>query len=617
MAKEPNASSMPSNTDASFLPSIPVTIEAASPSPGSGHTTLPPAAHPDDDGSTAAVGDEPKSSVVQTKTQLQHGTIGFVRKVSCGTFDKDNRFETAWTWSYDRWKGRKEFSYMAEVWPRRFRVCLPCSNQAGRSKEEWMDIHETNIRGLIFEQQKEDHEESKAVCFVIGKPPQFYERKDLKAAIENPSRIPYPSTIPVTEDSPSPCDSPLVCGIPWEIQYSRVYRVEFSERQKFNLDTYERPVDRLKRKCFPAGPCRVEASGRGRSDMIKLFGENIRIIHDQSFLEEKMCEYEGDFGMRKLPAFTSSTPFTNEVCICILQLLHNCTVSATSEEARTLTFQIYRHYQEKIYSNSLMLELLNRVSHDTKMTDERALTRLLTSSGPPLDDTAIDLFQAFQSHFGESPAGTLDSLNAVTFEALIFPSHVELHGPITTGNSLIMDTYRQNANKFLRVRFVDNDMRPMKSEAKVQIESIVSRRVVDILQGGVQILLNIGLQYQFLGYSMSSLKKRKAVWFYRENLAESASTIRDGIGNWDDSNRNLADKPSKWGARISLAFTTSHKATILDRDEWDHQPDEPPNHPFPNTDGCGMISETLCKAIHGRLPVSTTKVSLAYRNYGS
>jgi len=187
MANEPNASSMPSDRDASFRPPIPVTIEAASPSPAAGHTMLPPATHPDDGDSTAAVGDEPESGGKQTRAQLQHGTIGFVRKVSCGAFDKKNRFEIARTWNYNSWKGRKEFSYIAEAGPRRFRVSLPCSGEAVESREEWMDIHEANIRGLIFEEQKND-------------------RRKL--------RVMY------------------VCAIPWEIQYSRMYSSQHSRRDR-------------------------------------------------------------------------------------------------------------------------------------------------------------------------------------------------------------------------------------------------------------------------------------------------------------------------------------------------------------------------------------------------
>jgi hypothetical protein len=226
MANEPNASSMPSDRDASFRPPIPVTIEAASPSPAAGHTMLPPATHPDDGDSTAAVGDEPESGGKQTRAQLQHGTIGFVRKVSCGAFDKKNRFEIARTWNYNSWKGRKEFSYIAEAGPRRFRVSLPCSGEAVESREEWMDIHEANIRGLIFEEQKNDRRKLRVMYFVMARPPQFYERKNSKDAVVLPSRRPYPSNMPVA------MDDMYVCAIPWEIQYSRVYSSQHSRRDR-------------------------------------------------------------------------------------------------------------------------------------------------------------------------------------------------------------------------------------------------------------------------------------------------------------------------------------------------------------------------------------------------
>ena len=121
-----------------------------------------------------------------------------------------------------------------------------------------------------------------------------------------------------------------------------------------------------------------------------------------------------------------------------------------------------------------------------------------------------------------------------------------------------------------------------------------------------QPLLQVRTQIEYLGYSVSSLKKKRAVWFLCSDDKSDliADEIRKKIGRWnyeDDTIRGLAKSPSKWGARIALAFTESIPVVELSRHEWGCRDDYGPDKNFPNTDGCGVIHPELCNAINAAL----------------
>jgi hypothetical protein len=143
------------------------------------------------------------------------------------------------------------------------------------------------------------------------------------------------------------------------------------------------------------------------------------------------------------------------------------------------------------------------------------------------------------------------SMSAV-FQALVYPSHIELQGPIVPGDNSVTDGYRKSMNHFLRVKFVDNNSMPLKSEARVNVKNIVRQRVVRILRSHdqIQILSGIRMHHDFLGYSMSSLKKRKAVWFYRnvehEKFLASQAEVVPG-SSLPTLTGSKHDKPLKGG----------------------------------------------------------------------
>ncbi|KAK8064634.1 RNA-dependent RNA polymerase 1 [Apiospora phragmitis] len=202
-----------------------------------------------------------------------------------------------------------------------------------------------------------------------------------------------------------------------------------------------------------------------------------------------------------------------------------------------------------------------------------------------------------------------DQVNQVPkiFTAMVFPSHLEMHGPQAPPQNFITETYNSQADRFLRVRFLENDGKPFRMEPGINPDEIIERHISKVLKGDTPLFdpVLFGAQkFQYLSYIISSLKKRKMIMFYREDdnvSPTSAEEIRNKIGTWseiDPRSKSPAKVPWKWGARISLAFITSIPIQELDKSQWECRPDEPKGAKYPNTDGCGMISQSLADKIN-------------------
>jgi hypothetical protein len=528
---------------------------------------------------------------------LRDGQIGDLYKVSCGTFN-DKKFETAHAWSYEGSKFKK-LSYFDDAKLPKFRICLPEEDLG--TPLEWMDFHESNVRGLIFGHSKiQTHQ---VVYFVVDKPPQFYQRCNLVN-----SRISHPSSLQRYAD-----DELDVCGVPWIIQYSRVFKVEYIDNrdQSFDICT----VHPLQMKKQMEGELffsfeqylDIAESERTVSDMVSTIRSNIRHIS------------------KLFP------PYLTGCQLGVVKLLYNCNISATSPETTLLLSQLIGHglprhsrqYSERLHKwsediNTSHFRALEDfqwdpdsiILGDTRTPDEPRRKPLY---GPLFPDVPTDLaVESTQWHEDSSPG---------IFEVLVYPSHIEIRGPTDPPLNSVRDEYRYHIGRFLRVKFVDNNSKPLKVEAGIDLAKILEHRVFRVLTDQTQLLppLRDLTGFEFLGYSMSSLKKRKAVWFFQRQDGLGVKEIRGQIGDWDvrrKANTELADHPSKWGARISLAFTESRPVLSLSRADWALRDDVYGEvSKIRNTDGCGLISPELCDTINAALAPFGFAVSKTTRTH--
>ena len=220
---------------------------------------------------------------------IQDGQLGRLHKVSLGNFDEDHKFETTYTWTYEEEDRFRVLSYLGGISDPRFRVCLTHTDQEGMPNWEWMNLREFNIQGVIFEKLEEEHpDDRRVIYFVVDKPPQFYQRT--QAALSPPSAIfPKPS---VTTAGPhhqirrpsklvhsrishsssmkslrvDDLDNLNICNVPWIIQYSRIIKVEYEQKQVFDIVSYTcRLSQPLNRPLFSFEYLRIVKSKRTTS----------------------------------------------------------------------------------------------------------------------------------------------------------------------------------------------------------------------------------------------------------------------------------------------------------------------------------------------------------------
>ena len=519
--------------------------------------------------------------------RLEDGEIGFSVKVSCGSFDQDDRFESLHSWrgdtgfeNSDRWISDgilfNTISYFEDEWPPKFQVV----HLAEWDKWEWMDVYTNNIRGLIFDDSAP--QKSQVIYFVVDKPPSFYRRVSKDGAVKI-ARVMHPSM------NLRDCgydESYSMCDVSRIIQYSRVFKVEYTPRSdgSFNLSNFLHRFSRSQQKAIAFHHPRIVQSGRTCLEIQRSILKNLRTLE---------C-------LRKYPGCQ----------LALLQLLYNCNISATSTETRVELIRILRSFQGTsagIQKSPVVLSKSTQHMGTSQMRAVRCLYAALprdTEEFPtsPIG-TLIEPSEAIKKHLTDvdhfSDTGTMP----VNFEVIVYPSHVELqHRSMTSTTNSVIDRYRDKVDSFLQVRFADNSGKPLKVEAGIDYDSIIENRVVQVLKSESQVVCLAGQRFEFLGYSMSSLKNRKAVWFFRETDGVNAKSIRDQIGIWTDESpvnkKSFGQKPSTWGSRIALAFTESFPVLGISKYRWDKRADEGQNL---NTDGCGLISPALCKEINTAL----------------
>ena len=556
-----------------------------------------------------------------TVKAVSDGVLGDICRVSCGNFDDENCFESVYDWAPNPESNFNKFNYYGDAFPKKFQVSLTDSAPKEPRKLEWMDLHESNIRGMIFEKKNDS---DNAVYFAVDKPPQFYEQTETgNIQVGNAerrkifTRTSYPSSMTY-------CDGfSDVAGVPWVIQYSRVFRIIYRERQNFTISSYEPRLSQRRKDALIAFHHNdVETSLRKKPQILQTLQNTMMDTRDK--FRPQLC---------------------HDCHLAVLKLFYNCNICPFLEEAIVALFLMLKTVDRALSSTGLsdhpwplrfrrdFCDALRGSSQSMETSHLRAIRRLYasSSSGPKMSKTKVTAAERPESalvrHLGPMIDSfftkSLRSIPPAVFEVLVYPSHVEIRGPSAVGMNSVIELHEEKIDRFLRVKFVENDEEPFKTEASINpdsilisADSVLDNRVVPILLNKLQLLRlrPINQRFEFLGYSVSSLKKRKAVWFFLADPDHddlTAEKIRTTIGNWDSKDelaKKIAKHPSKWGARVALAFTQSSYVAELLLHEWAGRKDEGSDPNFPNTDGCGLISPKLCGTINQKLSLLGFKV---------
>ncbi len=186
------------------------------------------------------------------------------------------------------------------------------------------------------------------------------------------------------------------------------------------------------------------------------------------------------------------------------------------------------------------------------------------------------------------------------YHVIITPSRILLEGPYTTQSNRVIRRYQSHdsslAERFVRVEFRDEDRLAYRWDGDVDGTWFLKQRVGGILRQGFELG---GRAFEFLAYSTSALRQH-SVWFvspFRDPVEGyvTSEKIRASLGDFS----KLLRTPSKYAARIAQAFTATDPSVMIQRDQWEEQPDL-----GKHTDGVGTISpqlrdmiwEAICKA---------------------
>eukprot|EP00301_Raphidiophrys_heterophryoidea_P016340 c25905_g1_i1.p1 GENE.c25905_g1_i1~~c25905_g1_i1.p1 ORF type:complete len:1442 (+),score=298.08 c25905_g1_i1:448-4326(+) len=197
---------------------------------------------------------------------------------------------------------------------------------------------------------------------------------------------------------------------------------------------------------------------------------------------------------------------------------------------------------------------------------------------PPLGDSVHQ--GSFDEHGGE---------HMPIIHCRITPTRTIFFGPIKELSNRVLREFRQVSNRFLRVKYTDEDGKKVNS---TQFPTILLGRVVDTMERGISIPLMGHLQpaHRFLCYSASQLREH-STWFFAPDPSRgfTETSILNFLGNFSQIH-----PAAKCAARMGQALGGTYDVMELQPDQVVLLPDiltEDGQYNF--TDGCGRMSRSL------------------------
>ncbi|KAF8635589.1 hypothetical protein AX15_000237 [Amanita polypyramis BW_CC] len=198
--------------------------------------------------------------------------------------------------------------------------------------------------------------------------------------------------------------------------------------------------------------------------------------------------------------------------------------------------------------------------------------------------------------------------NFLSCHVTFTPSRTLMEGPNPMQSNRIIREYEGYEEHFIRVDFSEEDRLSYKWERGVDLYTILTERVGNVLKNGFNLA---GRPFEFLAYSNSALRNH-SVWFINpfehpkkgyirpgvEKRLVNAEFIRETIGNFKDT--DLLRQPSKYAARLGQAFTATDPSVRVSREEFE-EVDDIGEKGYEHTDGVGTISESLRDEIWEKL----------------
>ncbi|TMW91312.1 hypothetical protein EJD97_014500 [Solanum chilense] len=192
---------------------------------------------------------------------------------------------------------------------------------------------------------------------------------------------------------------------------------------------------------------------------------------------------------------------------------------------------------------------------------------------------------------------------------VITPTKAYCLPPTVELSNRVLRNYKHDADRFLRVTFMDEGMRNLNRNVMTYYASTIVReitskanpqktaifqRVNTMLSQGFYLC---GRRYTFLAFSANQLRDRSA-WFFAENPIISVPSIINWMGRF--SNKNVA----KCAARMGQCFSSTYATVEILPSEVNSKLPDIERNGYIFSDGIGMISADLAVEVAEKLQLS-------------
>ncbi|KAM0932075.1 putative RNA-directed RNA polymerase [Dioscorea sansibarensis] len=204
---------------------------------------------------------------------------------------------------------------------------------------------------------------------------------------------------------------------------------------------------------------------------------------------------------------------------------------------------------------------------------------------------------------------------------VITPTKAYCLPPETELSNRVLRKYKDIADRFLRVTFMDEGMQRLNANVLTSYtapivrditlnsfpqKTTVFKRVKNILSDGFHLC---GRKYSFLAFSSNQLRDRSA-WFFADEPNTTADTIRHWMGKF--SNRNVA----KCAARMGQCFSSTYATIIVPPKDVNLELDDIERNDYVFSDGIGKITPKLALAVAEKLQLGETPSAFQIRYAG-
>ncbi|CAE6339507.1 unnamed protein product [Rhizoctonia solani] len=183
--------------------------------------------------------------------------------------------------------------------------------------------------------------------------------------------------------------------------------------------------------------------------------------------------------------------------------------------------------------------------------------------------------------------------NFMCYHVKITPTAVHLTGPLEEQSNRVIRRYPGYESHFIRVTFTDEADVRTRFEYEVDTMAFTQKRVGQFLKNE---LLVCNRRYELLGYSQSGFRENACFYvapFEWEGQTINGGYIRQSLGNFD----RVIESPSRYGARMSQAFSATSPSIVLKESEIKQIPELQRSRKQLFSDGCATISRELAKDV--------------------